>query len=254
MKRVPGSYKRLVHGTPITPMARWAEVNGKSFCVSYAAPRDLERAIKAVGKEEILILDNGAFSAWTKGLKLDDEYWAGYWAWAVDALERCPNAIAVIPDVIGGGIFENWLEARKAVHKYVPYELTGRLMYVWHMNEPLEILKNAARLFNFVAIGSSDEFDIKKGTKKGSVFDDRMIEAFSVIDAIEIFRLGGSRPWVHMMRGLGVLEKYRWDSADSVTLAINPSRDIGKFPGATKLKAEKMNWRVNGLAELPLAA
>ena len=78
-------------------------------------------------------------------------------------MERCPNAVAVIPDVIGGDPDARWMMAAEAVRKYVPRKYTGRLMFVWHMDEPIDVLIDAARLFNFVAIGSCAAFDITKG-------------------------------------------------------------------------------------------
>ena len=55
--------KRLVHGTPITPKRLLTQLKDKSFCVSYMRPEQLNETIELVGKDEILILDNGAFTA-----------------------------------------------------------------------------------------------------------------------------------------------------------------------------------------------
>ena len=252
MKRIPGSYKRIILGTPITPAARWSELDGKSFCVSFAEPRDLDRAIAAVGDNEILLLDNGAFSAWKRGIVID---WADYWAWAIDAMERCPNAVAVIPDVIGGDPDANWMMAAEAVRKYVPRKYTGRLMFVWHMDEPIDVLIDAARLFNFVAIGSCAAFDITKGAKPGTKFYERMQEAWDAIGAVEALGLG-ERPFVHMMRGLGKLKDFAWDSADSTNVAINYKRwaatNAPTSPAPVKAMVERLSYEINGAAELPL--
>ena len=245
MKMIPGSYKRLVHGTPITPAAVWNDMPGGSFCVSYFAPRDLDRAIASIGEDEMLILDNGAFSAWKKGIELDTEYWAGFWKWAIDAMRRCPNAVAVIPDVIGGSEIENWNKAAEAIRDFVPADLTGRLMYCWHINESLELLNKAARLFNFIAFGSCEEYDIAKGSKRGSKFYNRIVKAMSVIDAIEVFELG-TRPWVHMMRGLGALDRIRFDSADSTNLAINYKRNYPDTPKPVIAMRDYLDKKVNG--------
>ncbi len=55
---------RVVHGLPITPKRLLAGLKGGSFCCSFADPRQAEEAIKLVGDDGILVLDNGAYSIW----------------------------------------------------------------------------------------------------------------------------------------------------------------------------------------------
>ena len=107
--------KRLVHGTPVTPKRLLPQLRGGSFCVSYMHPEQLEECIELVGENEILILDNGAFTAWKQGIVLDDAWWDGFYAWANDAMDRCPRAVAVIPDVIDGTEEENLMLIAKAL-------------------------------------------------------------------------------------------------------------------------------------------
>ena len=92
--------RRIVIGTPVTPKARFPSLAGSSFCVSHADPRDLDRAIEFVGEDEILVLDNGAFSHWKKGKGAIDRN--KFWTWAKAAQARSPQPTAVIPDVIEG--------------------------------------------------------------------------------------------------------------------------------------------------------
>ena len=83
-------------------------LKGASFCVSYATRgklgKQLEQAIGLVGEDGILLVDNGAFTAWEAGVDTmaDESYLEGFAAWANDILERCPQAVAVLPDVIDG--------------------------------------------------------------------------------------------------------------------------------------------------------
>ena len=65
--------RRIVHGTPITPKELLPSLAGESFCVSFADPRDLDRCIELVGDDQILILDNGAFSIWRTKMDPDRE-------------------------------------------------------------------------------------------------------------------------------------------------------------------------------------
>jgi hypothetical protein len=79
------------HGTPITPKRMLFEMSGRHFCVSFARPDDLEDCLR-IGQS--LMLDNGAFTAFTTGKMFDK---AAYLAW-VDQHLAAPHW-AVVPDV-----------------------------------------------------------------------------------------------------------------------------------------------------------
>lgn len=226
---------RIVHGLPITPARLINELRGESFCVSYADPRDLERAIRLVDKNGILVLDNGAFSVWRSGRGKVDA--VGFFAWANSAMRVCDVAVACIPDVIMGSESENWEEARRAVHELS--EFPERLMFVWHLNESLEALERAARLFNFVALGSCAEYDVAKNRK---AYMERIGEANEVLNRVEFEY--GRRPWTHLMRGLAVLpEAVRFNSADSTNIARNHCRRKGE-PGHVAAMAKRIRTGV----------
>lgn len=215
---------RTIHGTPITPAALLEQLRGSSFCVSYAAPGQLDRCIDLVGPTGVVMLDNGAFSAWrSTGHNMTASERQGFYDWANDAMRRCDQAVAVIPDVIEGSTPEaNWELAREAVH--YGFEFPERAMFVWHMDEPIEQLQKACRLFNFVAIGSCAQYDIQKNF---AGYMDRLREAMASIEYVDQFY--GRRPWVHAMRGLGQYHRFRrLDSADSTNIARNHCRTKGR--------------------------
>ena len=91
---------RLLHGLPITPKHLLEQLRGESFCVSFAAPAQLEKAIELQDPEGMLMLDNGAFSHWRAGKGAIDR--EAFFAWANEAQSQCDVAVAVVPDVIGG--------------------------------------------------------------------------------------------------------------------------------------------------------
>jgi hypothetical protein len=186
------------HGTPITPRSELERLSGKHFCVSYADPRDTGWCLE---NAQSVMLDNGAFSAYTRGVELDQK---GYMDWLDDKLYG--SNWAVVPDVIGGSVVEqrdlmlNW--------RY-PDHLS---CYVWHMDLPLDWLEELVYSFPRIAFGSSGKY-WKVGSKE---WQDRADEAWEVLDKTN------TRPWVHMMRGLRVAGK-RWPfaSADSTNVARN---------------------------------
>lgn len=212
---------RLVHGTPITPERLLDELRGSSFCVSFQAPKQLERCISLLSPESILLLDNGAFSHWKRGCGAIDRRL--FWPWANAIQARCPLAVAIIPDVIGDSEEANWREASYAIrHELAAYP--ERAMFVWHMNESIEGLLRAARLFNFIGIGSCDEYDVQRFRRR---YLERLRHVSAVLDYVE--RCHGRRPFAHLLRGLGILHQAtRFDSADSANIARNHHRTRGQ--------------------------
>lgn len=184
------------HGTPITPKAKLLEMRGRHFCVSFADPRDLEDCLK-IGQS--VMLDNGAFTAFTKGKPMDQE---GFVNWCEEYL--APPHWAVIPDVIGGSEDE---QRKKVKDWHFPKYLSAP---VWHLHLSIDYLMELVDLYPKVCFGSSAEF-WQIGTKK---WEQRMDQAF---DALSKRRF---MPWVHGMRMLGQSGN-RWPlaSADSSNIA-----------------------------------
>jgi hypothetical protein len=100
------------------------------------------------------VFDNGAFSAWTKGVPMDVD---GYTRW-VEQWHRHPGFDwALIPDVIDGNEAAN-----DALLAEWPKEFRG--VPVWHLHESLERLQRLATEWPTVAIGSSGQWS-SPGTK-----------------------------------------------------------------------------------------
>lgn len=235
--RLGHSHPGIVHGTPITGKGCGiADLHGSSFCVSFAAPEQIDLASRHVNPGGMLLLDNGAFSIWRaeqEGRELPrrlrfetrEAYRLAFWRWAnthSNSLTN-PNAIAIIPDVIGGTEAENWLEARWAIRGDCGYgctEYPERAMFVWHLDESLAQLKRAALCFNFVGLGSCAQYDSRLHQK---AYRARLREALAVLQWVEMTT--GRRPWTHLLRGLGHFSQLSgFDSADSCNVAINSNR------------------------------
>jgi hypothetical protein len=214
--------RRIVHGTPITPAHLLDQLAGCSFCVSFADDRDIERCIELVGEDEILVLDNGAFSHWRSGKGQINRF--KFWEWANEIQARCPQAIAVIPDVIEGDEESNLEELtwalRGAFGKGPLAQFPERTMSIWHMDESQDYLALQMKLMNFIGIGSCAEFDVQRN-KSGYL---EVMETVRQTRAI-IAAQTGNTSWVHAMRGLGVYKEMAWvDSADSCNVARNHNR------------------------------
>ena len=193
------------HGTPITPREQLLRMAGRHFCVSFSEPRDLDTCLR-IGQS--VMLDNGAFSAFTRGAAFD---LAGYYGWLEPVLAH-PHW-AVVPDVIDGPEAE-----QIAMLRSWPFaaELAAP---VWHLGLPIDYLLWLADHWPRICFGSSAAYwDVGSPAWCG-----RMDEAFNALA-----RRRGSLPWVHGLRMLGQAgERWPLASADSTNVAQNHKRDTG---------------------------
>jgi hypothetical protein len=187
------------HGTPITPVSALAELAGRHFCVSHAAPQDVKRC-HMIGQS--VMLDNGAFSAWKTGKETN---WSAFYEWCDEWLDY-PTTWAVIPDVIDAGTQE-----QDALLREWPHGKKGAP--VWHMDEPIHRLLRLCDEWPRVCIGSTDEYSVVLS----DAWCRRINEAWNEV-AARHRRL----PWLHMLRGMQLSGKH-WPfaSVDSTDIARN---------------------------------
>jgi hypothetical protein len=216
------------HGTPITPRTVLHELAGRNFCVRYGEHRDVE-VCHEIG--QTVVLDNGAFPAWTQGKPTD---WPGFVTWAKRWLEH-KTTWAVMPDVINGTEEENdllmaWLWNHDS-------EVFRRSAPVWHMNESIDRLKRLCHGYQRVCIGSSGLFrDPESGPWRR-----RMEEAMNAVCGN-----GPSPTWLHMLRAMNQAAggPYPFASADSTNIARNHAGTNG---GRPRKSVAKMAHEVDGL-------
>lgn len=191
------------HGTPISPASVIGRLAGRSFCVSYASPQDVVNAHR-LGQS--VMLDNGAFSVWRRGILPD---WPGYYEWCERWL-AFPTTWAVIPDTITGSVEDN-----DALIAEWPFGERGAP--VWHMHEPIDRLLKLADRWPRVCVGSSGDFTVVGD----SHWRRRMDNAFNT--------LCGSGPvpvWLHMLRGMTLAgSEYPFASVDSTDVGRNHNRN-----------------------------
>lgn len=187
------------HGTPITPKAALLTLAGKMFCVSHANPQQVE-LVHQIGQG--VMLDNGAFTAWTQGKPTN---WPRYYEWTDRWLDY-PTTWAVIPDEIDAGP-----EAQDALIAQWPHGNRGAP--VWHMDEPIDRLLRLLDEWDRVCIGSTAEY-AKLLTPR---WERRMDDAWE-----EICKRHKRVPNVHMLRGMQ-MARQRWPfaSVDSTDVARN---------------------------------
>lgn len=186
------------HGTPISPRAELLKMAGKSFCVSFAEPRDGDWCLQ---NAQAVMWDSGAFTAFTQGKQVE---WARYYEWLEPRLGH-PHW-AVIPDVIDGTV-----EAQRALVAEWPFDLWLGAP-VWHMGLPVDYLLELTDQWPRVCFGSSGRY-----WQVGSAdWERRADEAFNAMAK------RGPLPWVHMLRGLALAgDRWPFASADSTNVARN---------------------------------
>jgi hypothetical protein len=196
------------HGTPITPRRVLDTMAGRHFCVSFAAPGDAKHC-HAIGQS--VMLDNGAFSAWTRGVAVD---WAEYYFWTERWLQY-PTTWAVIPDVIDAGDTRHAkYEENDALIKAWPHGTRGAP--VWHMHESIDRLMALAEEWPRVCIGSSKQYR----TVGNARWHSRMGEAMNALyfDRAPTCQL-------HLLRGMQMAgSHYPFASLDSTDVARNHNR------------------------------
>ena len=160
----------------------------------------------------------GAFSHHKAGgSSMDDDYIEAFATWAQGILDRCPQAIVVIPDVIGGTEAEN----AQLILEW-PLE-RARSMAVWHLDESIDSLLHRCVDHEWIAFGSSGQY-WQIGTE---AWHARVREALAAIDAWAAESDGAYvRPRIHMMRAQSQAHLYAFDSSDSCNVAINHSRQL----------------------------
>lgn len=228
------------HGLPITPATAAVEaIGGGHAFISFASYR-LQASV-ALEYAQSFALDNGAFSAWTKGEPIKD--WREFYDWVKTLMNHPGFDFAVIPDVIDGGEEDNdrllgeWPFAK---HIGAP---------VWHMHESFDRLARLATGWPRICIGSSGEY-ARVGDER---WWGRMGTAMNVICDFN----GQPICKVHGLRMLNpkVFSRLPLSSADSTNIGRNIGIDKawkGSYTPPTKeARARVMRQRiesVNGAA------
>jgi hypothetical protein len=207
-------------------------MGGKHFCVSYARPDDLKRCLR-IGQS--LMLDNGAFSAKTRGLPFDRD---GFYAW-VEPLLVHPHW-GVVPDVIDGSEDEQ----REMVKSWPFRKEMG--IPVWHLGLLISYLIELCDVWGRVCFGSAGEF-WQIGTSK---WCHRMDEAFNAL----VNTYGRQIPWVHGMRMLGQSSgPWPLASADSTNVALHHAEHL-ECAGCMAKRIDSTNppanWKIQPLQEV----
>ncbi|EBH9143039.1 hypothetical protein EJV33_23975, partial [Salmonella enterica subsp. enterica serovar Cerro] len=207
------------HGTPV-----WGDagnvhriaVTGAGAFVSYARPDQLAASVKYALS---VAIDNGAFSAWKRGLVIN---WQQFYQWLIPHYHHPKLSFFVIPDVVEGGEADN-----DALIAKLPRCFKDKAAPVWHLHESLHRLVELCREWPRVCFGSSGEY----ATIRTQLWHRRMSEAFETIYCKHSFSTQ-----VHGLRMLDgrVLGNYPLATADSTNLACNVPKFEVKYPELTK--------------------
>ena len=225
------------HGTPFgghrVDVARFFQ--GRHALIPFPRPEDLP-AVAEVAQS--FILDNGAYSVWRSGKRLDVP---GYVSWCADWCRHPGFDWALVPDVIAGTEAEN-----DAMLADWPKHIPG--VPVWHMHESLDRLQRLASGWATVALGSSGQWP----TPGTASWWDRMDEAMSAI----CDEHGRPPCKLHGLRMLDpdVFTLLPLSSADSTNAAVNAgSKDrFGVYlPPTASQRAEVIASRIERCNSAP---
>ena len=226
------------HGTPISGTADEAArfLVGRHALVSFAYPDQLPLVAEVC---QSFVLDNGAFTTWRQGKKLDYD---AVQDWVENWMYHPAFDWALIPDVIDGDEDANDLLVEKWT---LPASVS---VPVWHLHESFNRLRYLCADFPRVALGSSGQW----ATPGTAGWWNRMSE---VMDAL--CENGKPAAKLHGLRMLDP-EIFRYlplSSADSTNAGVNsgtPSR-FGMYPPATAgQRAAVIADRIERFSSAPL--
>jgi hypothetical protein len=182
-------------------------MEGRHFCVPFPSDQDLKTCLE-IGQS--LMLDNGAFSAFTRGLPLDV---AGFYKWLEPIL--APPHFAIVPDAINGSLEDQYKFLSTWPRQTFGY---ANCAPVFHLHMPLSHLSFLCNAYPKVCLGSSGEF-----WEIGSAaWCERMNVIFNFLAKRRVM------PWIHGLRMLGQHSgPWPMASADSTNVAQNFKRDTG---------------------------
>jgi hypothetical protein len=207
------------HGTPVWGDAGSVHriaVGGAGAFVSYLRPDQLAASIKYANS---VAIDNGAFSAWMRGLKID---WREFYQWLIPHYHHPKVSFFIIPDVVEGGESEN-----DALIKELPRCFRGKAVPVWHLHESLDRLVELCKEWPRVCFGSSGQYAVIRTAH----WHRRMQDAFETI-----YCKHGFHTLIHGLRMLDgrVMGNYPLATADSTNLACNVPKFNNKYPELTR--------------------
>lgn len=216
------------HGTPITPREKMlSELQGRCFCVRFGEHRDVD-ICHEIGQS--VMLDNGAYSAWTKNKPTD---WSGFVEWVRPWLEF-RTTWAVMPDVIAGD--EQDQERLSAWLFNYDREVWRRCAPVWHMHESIDRLKYLCMSHERVCVGSSAQY----ADPNTDLWRRRMDQAMNAVCGN-----GPAPTWLHMLRAMKQAAggPYPFASADSTNAARNHAGSWKQRPRSLRAMADAMDAR-----------
>ena len=210
------------HGGPVTPLSACVSLwTARHAFVSFARPDQIAVAADVC---QSFALDNGAFSFWKAG---QGEIDIGAYAEFVQEWQLHPAFDwCVIPDSVDGDHNDN---ARLRAAWYARGMRGG--VPVYHLHEPLEVLRDLAHSYDRVALGSSGEYAQPETPRWWA----RMAEMMSVVCDEE----GRPRTRLHGLRMLAptIFSHVPLASADSTNAAQNVGLDtrwVGPYQPMTK--------------------
>lgn len=226
------------HGTPISgPETQAAKfLRRRHALVAYLYQQHLPIVADVCAS---FILDNSAFTAWQKGIKIDfADVIRWYYRWVLH-----PGlAWVLIPDVIDGDEAAN-----DALLAAFPNDLPG--VPVWHMHESIARFERLAARYRTVAIGSSGLYK----SPNSKLWWGRMTELLDHVCDLE-----GRPPCkLHGLRMMDprIFTRIPFASVDSVNVGVNVAskQRFGMYvPPSTSVRAEMIADRIEAFNSPPI--
>lgn len=207
------------HGLPLSGdrLTTIRAMQSRHAFVSFAEPTCVDIAAEIC---QSFAFDNGAYTAWKQGKTYDIEEYA---SWVHKWCKHPGFDWYVMPDVIDGTADEN-MRMLATWSKLVGSNEWAKGAPVWHLHEPIEVLRSLVYTHSRVCFGSSAQY----AEVGSSIWWDRMAEAMLVAcdeDGMPHCKLHGLR-----MLNPTIFSHLPLSSADSTNVARNIGID-GRWNG-----------------------
>jgi len=236
----------------------------KKFLVSYATKSVCVSIInkRILTPEDSLIIDSGAFSAWTKGVVINLEKYIEFCKWVIEQkpcdivyfvnLDKIPGSFGVKPtkDDIEESAkvgLENYKVMKSAGLKVIP---------VFHQHEDFKWLKEMMKETDYIGISPANDVSVKKRiawlrkvyTILGTDYKTHLF-GFTAFEALKIFpcysadstswlaparygqysSFGNGKIKTHSKRNLTTVEAFRLTEKIGVSVLMKQSKEILKI-------------------------
>lgn len=176
---------------------------------------------------ENLIMDSGAFSAWSKGLSIDFDAYIAYclehlehitYVVNLDVIPAKPGQKSISQEEIERSASLGYRNARKMIASGIPKE---KLIHVFHQNENFKWLERMVDEFEYIGLSPAND----RTTQEKMVWLDQCMPYVTDAKGLPTIKFHGFAVTAHSL-----MMRYPWFSVDSASWCQQAGRGVVYIP------------------------